>query len=233
MTKPSTKKSPSKKKDLAIEYLDPTNLDVYANNSRSHSPEQIQQIVRSIEEFGFTNPILIDPDNTIIAGHARHEASLQLALQKVPTIRLPHLSPEQIRAYVIADNKLAENASWNEDLLKAEMQKLQEAGFDMLLTGFQDFELDDLLKANEIIQETEEIIHKQTIQIEPPQEYIVILAKDAAEWDEMIGAFKLEKVRRGGYKVGSPMDQSAIERILTFDRVKQCLSQSQVKAEQE
>ncbi len=89
----------------------------YARNSRTHSDEQVAQIVASIKEFGFTNPILIDKDNVIIAGHGRLLAAQRLGLKEVPVIKLPHLTETQRRALVIADNKLAMNAGWNEEML--------------------------------------------------------------------------------------------------------------------
>ncbi len=120
-------------------------LAPYAANARTHTDEQIAQIVASIEEFGFTNPILAGSDGVIIAGHGRLLAAQRLGLDKVPVITLDHLSEAQRRALVIADNKIAENAGWDEDLLRAELQALQEMDFDLDLVGFSDAELDDLL----------------------------------------------------------------------------------------
>lgn len=121
----------------------------YEHNSRNHDANQISQIVSSIKEFGFTNPILVSEDNTIIAGHGRFEAAKQLGLGEVPYIRLCHLTDEQKRAYVIADNKLALNATWNEDLLKDELIALQTQDFDITLTGFEEEELLDLLNEDD------------------------------------------------------------------------------------
>lgn len=119
-----------------IEYVKTAELIPYARNSRTHSDEQIAQIAASIKEFGFTNPILIDDDNGIIAGHGRVMASQRLKLENVPCIRLLDLSEAQRKAYVIADNKLALNAGWDEELLKIELIELDELGFDIELTGF-------------------------------------------------------------------------------------------------
>lgn len=130
---------------LKIKYVSPSSLKPYSKNARVHSEEQIAQIQDSIKEFGFTNPILVDESLSVIAGHGRLEAAVQLGLEQVPTIELRNLTPEQMQAYVIADNKLALNASWNEDLLKSELLSIQSAGFDLALTGFSTDEIDELL----------------------------------------------------------------------------------------
>jgi DNA modification methylase len=113
----------------------------YARNSRTHSDEQVAQIAASIREFGFTNPVLVDGERGIIAGHGRVLAARKLGLDEVPVIELTHLTEAQRRAYVIADNKLALNAGWDMDLLKVELGGLQADGFDLGLTGFSGDEL--------------------------------------------------------------------------------------------
>ena len=120
------------------------NLIPYARNSRTHSDEQVAQIAASIKEFGFTNPILIDETGGIIAGHGRVLAAQKLKLKEVPAIELSHLSETQKRAYVIADNKLALNAGWDDELLRIEFAELEDAGFDLELTGFSLEEIDGL-----------------------------------------------------------------------------------------
>lgn len=116
----------------------------YANNTRTHSEEQVLQIASSIKEFGFTNPILIDGKNGIIAGHGRVMAAELLHYEEVPTITLTDLTEAQIKAYIIADNKLALNAGWDEELLKVEIEGLNDLGFDIDLLGFNTEDLDDL-----------------------------------------------------------------------------------------
>jgi hypothetical protein len=108
----------------------------YARNSRTHSDEQVAQIAASIKEFGFTNPVLVDGDNGIIAGHGRVLAARKLGMDTVPVVELSHLSDAQKRAYIIADNKLALNAGWDDEMLALEFAELQELGFDLDLTGF-------------------------------------------------------------------------------------------------
>jgi hypothetical protein len=115
----------------------------YANNPRTHSPAQIDKLVASIKEFGFTNPILTDGKKGVVAGHGRLLAAVQMGLATVPTVELSHLTAKQRRAYVIADNKLALNSSWDEELLTLELGDLHAAGFDLHLTGFDG---DELLK---------------------------------------------------------------------------------------
>jgi DNA modification methylase len=125
---------------------DTSALIPYINNSRTHSDEQIAQVSASIKEFGFTNPILIDEDNGIIAGHGRLLAARKLGLDTVPTITLKGLTDAQKKAYVIADNQLALNAGWDLDALKLELETLQELDFDIDLLGFEDDFIDGLLE---------------------------------------------------------------------------------------
>jgi ParB-like chromosome segregation protein Spo0J len=108
----------------------------YARNSRTHSDAQVAQIAASIKEFGFTNPVLIDETSSIIAGHGRVLASRKLNLVTVPCIQLSHLTEAQKKAYVIADNKLALNAGWDDEMLAVELADLKDMGFDLDLTGF-------------------------------------------------------------------------------------------------
>lgn len=126
---------------LKVEYKNIKDLIPYCNNSRTHSDEQVQQIASSIKEFGFTNPVLIDEQGGIIAGHGRVMAAKKLGLAEVPCIVLDGLSEAQKKAYIIADNKLALNAGWDDELLKIELEQLKELDFDLGLIGFSDDEL--------------------------------------------------------------------------------------------
>ena len=121
----------------------------YSRNARTHSEEQIQKVARSIEEFGFTNPILVDKDDTVIAGHARLEAAKSLGMTEVPTIVLEHLSPEQVKAYCLADNALALDAGWDEEILRMELSDLAMDDFDLSVIGFDDNEIRRLLEPDE------------------------------------------------------------------------------------
>jgi site-specific DNA-methyltransferase (adenine-specific) len=130
---------------MQIEQIGIATLIPFAKNSRTHDDAQVAQIAASIREFGFTNPVLIDEANGIIAGHGRVMAARKLKMAEVPCIRLSHLSDAQKRAYVIADNKLALNAGWDEAMLKLELADLKALDFDLDLTGFNTAEIDALL----------------------------------------------------------------------------------------
>jgi len=138
---------------MQIEQTKTSDLLPYARNSRTHSDAQVAQIAASIREFGFTNPILVDQENQIIAGHGRVLAAMKLKLDEVPCIRLSHLSESQKRAYVIADNKLALNAGWDDELLALEIKDLQDSDFDISLLGFEDDELAKIMDA--LVEEVE------------------------------------------------------------------------------
>lgn len=129
----------------SVELVSLDRLKPYPRNPRTHSEEQVAQIAASIVEFGWTSPVLVAGDGTVIAGHGRLEAARRLGLDAVPVVVLDHLSAAQRRAYVIADNKLALNAGWNEELLAAELHALNGDGFDLALTGFDEAELDRLM----------------------------------------------------------------------------------------
>jgi DNA modification methylase len=123
-------------KSYEIVMRPPATLRPYSGNARRHSKKQLTQIAASIQRFGFTNPILISDEDEIIAGHGRVAAAMQLGITEVPTIRLPHLSPTERRAYVLADNKLALNAGWDQEILAIELQALLDEDFDPEFTGF-------------------------------------------------------------------------------------------------
>lgn len=145
-------------KNLKIEYLPLSEFNRYQRNARTHSEEQVSQIVSSISEFGFTNPILIDENTEVIAGHGRLSAAEILKLDSVPSIRLTDLSESQKKALRIADNQLALNAGWDLDLLSAEIVELEDEDFDLDLLGFDDDFLAGLLPDEpEIDQESEPV----------------------------------------------------------------------------
>src|SRR5262245_2365167 len=131
---------------MQIEYTPVRELRPHPNNARTHSTKQIRQIAKSIEQFGFCNPVLVDDAKQIIAGHGRVEAAKLLGVDAVPTCRLSHLSETEKRAYVVADNKLAEQAGWDRELLAIELQGLIELDIDIELTGFDMAEVDLILE---------------------------------------------------------------------------------------
>jgi hypothetical protein len=138
-----------------IEMRRPSELKSDARNSKVHPPKQLKQTIKSIEEFGWTNPILIDEEDNVLAGHLRLEAAKKLGIRQIPTIKLSHMSAAQKRAYIIADNRIAENGGWNRKLLALEHEAIQflDPEFDLSLTGFNHDEIevmfDNLLRPSE------------------------------------------------------------------------------------
>lgn len=181
----------------AIETVPIGALKAYTNNARTHSPDQVAQIAASMVEFGFTNPVLIDKDETIIAGHGRVEAARSLGMEEVPCIRLEHLTQDQVRAYCLADNKLALNAGWNEDTLAGELKALEAAGFDVSLTGFSPEELAEIIgdpaedtDPNEPTTEvefSEELLHAHN--------YVVLYFDNPLDWQVAQEKFELKEVK--------------------------------------
>ncbi|AVM69720.1 DNA methyltransferase [Lachnospiraceae bacterium oral taxon 500] len=139
---------------MEILYGDPIDLIPYEKNPRIND-YAVKKVLESIKEFGFRNPILVDEDMVIIAGHTRREASILAGMESVPYIILKDLTPEQIKAYRIADNKLAELSNWDEDLLKAELFELQAVDFPLEVMGFTEIDLQGIFEEKEIEEEKE------------------------------------------------------------------------------
>jgi ParB-like chromosome segregation protein Spo0J len=131
-----------------VEHWPLDRLIPYARNARTHSEDQVAQIAASIVEFGWLNPVLVDDAGNVIAGHGRVLAARKLALDSVPVIRASHLTPAQVRAYRLADNRLAELSGWNEEMLAAELVALRDEDVDLSLLGFDDADIDRLLAAS-------------------------------------------------------------------------------------
>lgn len=141
-------------KEREIQYCSPEELIPYEKNPRDNRLA-IDDVVRSIEEYGFTNPILVNEEKVILAGHTRREAAILAGMERVPYIVVDGLTEAQQRAYRLADNKLSELALWDEDLLKEELEDLLDADYDLSLTGFSDVDLTDLLKDEEDLEDIE------------------------------------------------------------------------------
>jgi len=139
--------------ETKFELINIDDLIPYVNNTRTHTQEQINKVAASIKEFGFLNPVLISEDNGILAGHCRVLSARKLGLKKVPCIRESHLTEAQKKAYIIADNRMALDAGWDEDLLKVEFEALDELGFDLSLTGFDAAELDGFFKTETEVED--------------------------------------------------------------------------------
>lgn len=152
---------------MQLEQIPIEELKEYARNARTHSDEQVQQIARSITEYGFTNPVLIDEDNEIIAGHGRTAAARILGLEQVPAIRLTGLSEAQKKSLRIADNQLALNAGWDDELLRIELEEIQALDFDLGLVGFSIEELDEILNPP---TSTDEVDSEDGEVTEPPED---------------------------------------------------------------
>jgi len=159
---------------MQVENIDINKLIPYVNNARTHSEEQVVQIASSIREFGFNNPILVDKELSVIAGHGRLMAARKLDLKTVPCIRLEHLTDTQRRAYIIADNKLAMNADWDIELLGLELINLQNEDFDIDLLGFTEEEINNILNEEdgEIQVEKESVLDKLDVSIDEPRNQI-------------------------------------------------------------
>ena len=173
---------------MEIVYKKINELKPYENNSRTHDESQIKQICESIKEYGWTNPVLIDEKGMIIAGHGRVEAGKKLDIKEVPCIVLSGLTEAQKKAYVIADNKMALNAGWNEELLKLELESLKELDFNLELTGFEEKEL------NSILEEEKE---REDLSDNYFEKYEVIIIKCI---DEMSMQETYEKLVSEGYE---------------------------------
>lgn len=128
-----------------IQYINLNDIVPYANNPRNNDGDAVDRVAASIKEYGFNVPIVIDKDNVIITGHTRYKAANKLKLNEVPCIRAEHLSPAQVKAYRIADNKVSEYSNWNNDMLIVEFEQLQELSLNLEPIGFEDWELEHLL----------------------------------------------------------------------------------------
>jgi DNA modification methylase len=157
--------------NFKISWVEAAQLDPYPRNARVHSKKQVRQIANSIKRFGFTNPVLVDDKDMILAGHGRLAAAKVLGMKEIPTIRLSHLNVEERRAYVLADNKLAQNADWDTELLALELGELAELSFDLELTGFSNCEIDIIL--DDAAQATPETSIDDADKVPEPSDLIV------------------------------------------------------------
>ncbi len=183
------------KLNLQIEYREVKDLLPYARNSRTHSDAQVAQIAASVREFGWTNPVLVDGENGIIAGHGRVLAARKLGMDEVPCIELAGLSDTQRRAYIIADNKLALNAGWDDELLAIELHELNAADFDMALIGFDAGELSEAMGLDEELDgDSEPQDEKQSIKLTEEFGFAPFSVLDTrrGEWMQRKAAWRLK-----------------------------------------
>jgi hypothetical protein len=203
---------------MKIETTKITELSLDPSNVRKHSRRNIDAIKASLRKFGQQKPIVVDAKGIVLAGNGTLTAAQELGWTKIDITRT-ELTGVEATAFAIADNRTAELAEW-EDKLVDVIKSLMVAGVDGNDIGFNQMEIDDMMEADAIADEADEIIHEQSVQVEPNKEYLLILAENETEWDEMIAYFDLKKVRRGGYAVGSAFDAVGIERVLPFKRIK-------------
>jgi ParB-like chromosome segregation protein Spo0J len=171
---------------MKFETVKINDLTPYVNNARKHSDKQIKQIQKSIKEFGFLNPVIIDATNGIIAGHGRVAAAIKLKIKEVPCIRAEHLTEVQKQAYILADNKLALNSEWDDTILQSELQALKELQFDFETIGFDELpgftpSLPDENKSNE----------------SPEEKLVLIVTLESQEDKQLL----FDELRDRGYKV--------------------------------
>ena len=207
---------------MQIESVPVSDLKEYEKNSRTHSDEQVAKIAASVEEFGFTNPILIDESNGVIAGHGRLQAAKRINMGEVPCIRLAHLSESQKRAYVIADNKIAESGGWDDEMLKMEIMELAQDDYDLKLTGFDEAGLDSILAISEEVMEAvqKKRDHKETGHSQQDTVRQVILIYTSDEYPRVMEAMR-EYAEEHGLSSNTEVVNHLLENAPSKDRKKE------------
>ena len=191
-----------------IELWNLERLKPYDNNAREHSPEQVAQIAASITEFGFLNPILVDSNDGIVAGHGRLSAARELALDVVPVVVLDHLTEAQKKAYILVDNKLAENASWNEELLQEEIVALNLQDFDISILGWDEDEIREIMEYDSAFGEGDGDGESRGLGGEPVIQYNIIFDN---EQQQQIWFDFLKDLRQS-----QPDDTTIAEKIINY-----------------
>ena len=191
-----------------IELWNLERLKPYDNNAREHSPEQVAQIAASITEFGFLNPILVDSNDGIVAGHGRLSAARELALDVVPVVVLDQLTEAQKKAYILVDNKLAENASWNEELLQEEIVALNLQDFDISILGWDEDEIREIMEYDSAFGEGDGDGESRGLGGEPVIQYNIIFDN---EQQQQIWFDFLKDLRQS-----QPDDTTIAEKIINF-----------------
>ena len=207
---------------MQIESVPVSDLKEYEKNSRTHSDDQVAKIAASVEEFGFTNPILIDESNGVIAGHGRLQAAKRINMGEVPCIRLAHLSESQKRAYVIADNKIAESGGWDDEMLKMEIMELAQDDYDLKLTGFDEAGLDSILAISEEVMEAvqKKRDHKETGHSQQDTVRQVILIYTSDENPRVMEAMR-EYAEEHGLSSNTEVVNHLLENAPSKDRIKE------------
>lgn len=201
-------------------------LIAYENNARVHSPEHVEQIAKSIETFGFNVPVLIDAENNIIAGHGRVMAAKKLGMKDVPTLLIDHLTDDQKKAFILADNQITLNSTWDDKMLKSELNYLKDIDFDITVVGFEDIEIDKILDSIDNGEKEEPQI-KFSEFIGEENNYVVLLFKTEIDWLNAQTFFELETVmsrRRNGKPWGK-----GIGRIIDGAKILTKLTENMVR----
>lgn len=193
----------------------------YDRNARKIPQKAVEKVVMSIREYGWQQPIVVDSGGVVIAGHTRLAAAKQLEYETVPVCVASGLTPEQVRAYRLADNRVADETSWSKDLLSAELGALEALNVDLSLTGF---DLDELFKPED--EDVEDLLD-QSVQVTPEKEYILILCETAEEFEGLRARWEMSNVRRGGYKRGSQFDAVGPQRVIKAAEVLERLEASE------
>ena len=196
------------KNGLSIQYVSTRDLKPYENNAKIHSDEQVEQIISSIDRFGFTNPILVDESMGVIAGHGRLQAAIRMGLKTVPVVKIEGLSDEDKRALVIADNKISENAQWDMAVLADEIEKLSKIDFDFTAIGFSMDEVDEITNEKPKLKQREERIREIKFT------HIPAMAAFRKPWEQGLGCLSgcLKKPQRYG-RVGAGSSSNSILRL--------------------
>jgi ParB-like chromosome segregation protein Spo0J len=203
---------------MNIQTIPLADLSLDPSNVRKHSRRNLDAIKASLRKFGQQKPIVVDAKGIVLAGNGTLTAAQELGWTEIQIVRT-ELAGVEATAFAIADNRTAELAEW-EDSLPDVIKSLLAAGVSSDDIGFNQMEIDDMMEADAIMDEVDEVVHEQSIQVAPDKEYVLIVAENESEWDEMVAYFDLKKVRRGGYKEGSAFDAVGTERVLPFKRVK-------------
>ena len=203
---------------MNIQTIPLADLSLDPSNVRKHSRRNLDAIKASLRKFGQQKPIVVDAKGIVLAGNGTLTAAQELGWTEIQIVRT-ELAGVEATAFAIADNRTAELAEW-EDSLPDVIKSLIAAGVSSDDIGFNQMEIDDMMEADAIMDEVDEVVHEQSIQVAPDKEYVLIVAENESEWDEMVAYFDLKKVRRGGYKERSAFDAVGTERVLPFKRVK-------------
>lgn len=216
--------------ELKVEDIRISDVKPYPRNAKIHSKEQIDMIARSIEQFGFNNPILLSDNFEIIAGHGRFEAAKTLGMQEVPCIVLPHLNDEQRRAYILADNKLAELAEWDDAILDLELLNVESINMeDFGFVGFDEVaETDD---KDEPSKEQKRIIESMELKAFEHWDYLVFVFKNQMDWLNACDAFKIGRVDAGYGDVKKVGVGRVVEGTRLLEAIKHQAADSKQKSE--